>query len=166
MKRAHAAAGPLEREDLEKFICSLDEYQPAIPDELIRHHLSRAGFQTDDPRIERLISLATQKFIADIANDAICQSRLRAASGPAPRKAAAIREPKIVLTLDDLERALREYGVHLRKPPYFADSVDAGAPEVAVPPLNNVRPVVHNAAQNVRPAAKPVASKVAQAKQK
>jgi transcription initiation factor TFIID subunit 10 len=122
----------LDHDEMEKFIGSLTEYQPALPDALVRYYLSRAGFATDDVRIERLVALAAQKFLADVANDAIANSRLRADAAPAPhgaRAKAAARDPKITLTVDDLERALREYGVNLRKPPYFADSVTAGVPQ-------------------------------------
>lgn len=123
-------SGAMDREELEKFLASLSDYKPAIPDELVRHYLSRAGFTTDDVRIERFISLAAQKFLADIANDAIAHSRLRQNSAPASRKGnAAAKDTKVTLTVDDLERALREYGVVLKKPPYFADSVSAGAPD-------------------------------------
>lgn len=124
----------LDPEEVEKFIGSLSEYQPALPDELVRYHLSRAGFQTDDVRIVRLVALAAQKFVADVANDAVASSRLRAApTGGSTRSKAAARDSKVSLTVDDLERALRDYGVNLRKPPYFADSVSAGVHE-AVPP--------------------------------
>jgi transcription initiation factor TFIID subunit 10 len=124
----------LDQEEVERFISTLGDYQPALPDALVAHYLSRAGFATDDIRVQRLIALAAQKFLADVANVAIAYSRLRAGAAPAPhgaRAKAAAREPKVCLTVDDLERALREYGVHLRKPPYFADNVTAGMPEPA-----------------------------------
>ena len=117
----------LDRDELEKFLASLTDYKPAIPDQLVRYYLSRSGFTTDDVRIQRLISLAAQKFLADIANDAISHSRLRQNATASSRKSsAAAKDPKVTLTVDDLERALREYGVMLRKPPYFADSVTTG----------------------------------------
>lgn len=125
----------VEREELEKFLASLSDYQPALPDELVRHYLSRSGFTTDDVRVERFIALAAQKFLADIATDAISHARIRSTNSSAHRKSnAAAREAKVTLTVDDLERALREYGVSLKKPPYFADSVTAGAPEAGQVP--------------------------------
>lgn len=117
----------LDHEETDKFLASLTDYSPAIPDALVRYYLSRAGFTTDDVRLERLIAVAAQKFLADVANDAIAHSRLRVAGSAPTRKQA--KDPKVTLTVDDLERALREYGVMLRKPPYFADNVAAGAPE-------------------------------------
>lgn len=120
----------LDRDELEKFVASLGKQQCAIPDELVRHYLAHAGFVTKDVRLERLIALAAQKFLADIANDTIGHSRLRTQSIPSTKKKVPT-DTRIVLTIDDLERALREYGVPFRKPPYFADSVSAGAPDPA-----------------------------------
>ena len=121
----------LDCEEVEKFLTTLSSYRPAIPDELVRYYLSRAGFQTDDVRLERLISLAAQKFIAEIAHDAISHCRLRQGASTSQSKKGAPKDVKLTLTIDDLERALREYGVVLKKPPYFADNVNAGAPEPA-----------------------------------
>lgn len=115
-----------ERDELEKFVASLSSYNPALPDSLVRYHLSRAGFRTDDLCVQRLISLAAQKFLADIADEAINHSRMRQSHVPATRKTNAQAKERVVLTVDDLERALREYGVVLKKPPYFADTVGAG----------------------------------------
>ena len=126
----------LDRDEVEKFLCSLTDYKPAIPDELVRYYLARSGFVTEDVRLERLISLAAQKFVADVANDAISHSRLRQASSGAPKKGSA-KEMRVTLTVDDLERALREYGVVLRKPPYFADTVSAGVQDTAAQQKGN-----------------------------
>lgn len=126
----------MSSEELSAFLQSLSTYQPVIPDALMRHYLSHAGFKTDDVRVERLIAVAAQKFLADVSNDAISHARIRQSLQPAPKKASA-RDAKLTLTVDDLERALRDYGVDLCKPPYFADSVSAGAPDpVPAKPLH------------------------------
>ena len=54
-----------------------------IPDAVTHYYMTKAGLppppQTD-PRLARLLALATQKFIADVAADAYQYSRIRASS--------------------------------------------------------------------------------------
>jgi transcription initiation factor TFIID subunit 10 len=56
---------------LEEFMQNLAACQPVIPDPVAMHLMHKNGLNTDDPRIVRLISLATQKFISDITLDAM-----------------------------------------------------------------------------------------------
>ncbi|KAK8914185.1 hypothetical protein KSP39_PZI024271 [Platanthera zijinensis] len=42
-----------------------------IPDELVEHYLGRSGFQCPDLRLTRLVAVATQKFISEVASDAL-----------------------------------------------------------------------------------------------
>jgi transcription initiation factor TFIID subunit 10 len=54
-----------------------------IPDAVTNYYLTRAGLPPPphtDPRLARLLALATQKFIADIAADAYQYSRIRASN--------------------------------------------------------------------------------------
>lgn len=133
-----------DRDEVERFLATLADYQPTVPDALVSYYLSRSGFVTTDTRVIRLIGLAAQKFIADVGNDALAQARLRmAAEGATGRGGKAARgggaatglgvDTRMTLTTDDLEKALREYGVPLHKPPYYADSVTAGLPTDGAP---------------------------------
>ncbi|KAK5117248.1 hypothetical protein LTR62_005865 [Meristemomyces frigidus] len=65
---------------LREFLSKMDDYAPIIPDAVTDHYLTLAGLppppQTDR-RLARLLALATQKFIADIAADAYQYSRIR-----------------------------------------------------------------------------------------
>ncbi|RCK66204.1 Transcription initiation factor TFIID subunit 10 [Candida viswanathii] len=56
------------------------EFAPIIPDAVTDYYLAKNGFETSDVRIKRLLALATQKFISDIAQDAYEYSRIRSAS--------------------------------------------------------------------------------------
>ncbi|XP_028551188.1 transcription initiation factor TFIID subunit 10 isoform X2 [Dendrobium catenatum] len=85
---------------LTEFLSSLMDYTPTIPDELVEHYLGKSGFQCPDLRLH-------------------CKARL---SAPVKDKSKQPKEKRLVLTMDDLSRALREYGVNLKHPDYFADS--------------------------------------------
>ncbi|XP_029974414.1 transcription initiation factor TFIID subunit 10 [Salarias fasciatus] len=102
---------------LADFLMQLEEYTPTIPDAVTGYYLNRAGFEASDPRIIRLISLASQKFISDIANDALQYCKMKGtASGSSRNKA---KDKKYTLTMEDLSPALSEYGVNVKKPYYF-----------------------------------------------
>lgn len=68
---------------LKEFLNKMDDYAPIIPDACTHYYMTRAGLppppQTD-PRLARLLALATQKFVADIAADAYQYSRIRASN--------------------------------------------------------------------------------------
>lgn len=56
------------------------EFAPIIPDAVTDYYLSKNGFETSDIRIKRLLALATQKFVLDIAQDAYEYLRIRSSS--------------------------------------------------------------------------------------
>lgn len=56
------------------------EFAPIIPDAVTDYYLAKNGFETADIRVKRLLALATQKFISDIAQDAYEYSRIRSSS--------------------------------------------------------------------------------------
>ncbi|CAJ0827918.1 7106_t:CDS:2 [Entrophospora sp. SA101] len=92
-----------------------DKLEPLIPDSVTEYFLTRSGFSCDDDRIMRLMSIATQKFIADIATDAFQYCKIRQQS----RKNFGKQRNKTVLTLEDLSAALSEYGINVKKPDYY-----------------------------------------------
>ncbi|UYV75396.1 TAF10 [Cordylochernes scorpioides] len=99
---------------LADFFVQLETYNPTIPDAVTTHFLNSAGFETSDVRIVRLISLASQKFISDIANEALQSCKMKnigAAKKP--------KERQYTLTMDDLSSSLSEHGISVKKPFYF-----------------------------------------------
>ena len=117
----------------------MDKDPPTIPEAVVRFYLNRAGFDTQDPRLLRVVSLATHKFIADIAKDAMGHHQLRSKTargsagtgmGAGAGGSAEGASDKKVLRMDDLTKALHKYGVDVCKPGdlYVHDpGADAGA---------------------------------------
>lgn len=56
------------------------DFAPIIPDAVTDYYLAKNGFETADVRVKRLLALATQKFISDIAQDSYEYSRIRSSS--------------------------------------------------------------------------------------
>ncbi|KAK2882660.1 hypothetical protein FQN49_000134 [Arthroderma sp. PD_2] len=72
---------------LREFLGQMDEYAPIIPDAVTAHYLTVAGLPPPGPgpnhtppHLARLLALATQKFIADIAADSYQYSRIRSSN--------------------------------------------------------------------------------------
>ncbi|XP_078467434.1 transcription initiation factor TFIID subunit 10 isoform X1 [Lampetra fluviatilis] len=128
---------------LNDLLQNLEDYTPTVPDAVTGYYLNRAGFETTDPRIIRLISLAAQKFISDIANDALQHCRMKGTTSTTSRSKSKVRpltnpcmprmspplasltrpfvlqEKKCTLTMDDLIPALGDYNINVKKPCYF-----------------------------------------------
>ncbi|XP_021755594.1 transcription initiation factor TFIID subunit 10-like [Chenopodium quinoa] len=111
---------------LSEFLASLMDYTPTIPDELVEHYLAKSGFQCPDVRLIRLVAVATQKFISEVATDAFQHCKARQSSVVKDKRDKQQKEKRLVLTMEDLSRALREYGVNLKHQEYFADSPSTG----------------------------------------
>ena len=55
------------------------DFAPIIPDTVTDYYLAKNGFSTADTKIKRILALAAQKFVLDIAQDAYEYSRIRSA---------------------------------------------------------------------------------------
>ena len=110
------AAAPSAGAALTDVLAQLEEQQPTLPDAVTAHYLAEAGLDTDDPRLVRLIAIAAQKFVSDVAHDALQLYKMRQASLPSKNKA---KDKKYVLTLEDLSQALADHGIQVKKPAYF-----------------------------------------------
>ncbi|XP_009616050.1 transcription initiation factor TFIID subunit 10 isoform X1 [Nicotiana tomentosiformis] len=111
---------------LADFLASLMDYTPTIPDELVEHYLGKSGFQCPDVRLIRLVAVATQKFIADVATDALQHCKARQSAVVKDKRDKQQKDKRLILTMDDLSKSLREYGVNVKHQEYFADSPSAG----------------------------------------
>ncbi|TDG46087.1 hypothetical protein AWZ03_007536 [Drosophila navojoa] len=104
---------------LSDFMLQLEDYTPLLPDAVTSHYLNMGGFHADDKRIVRLISIATQKYMSDIIDDALQHSKARThmqnSNAPGGSKA---KDRKFTLTMEDLQPALADYGINVRKMDY------------------------------------------------
>ncbi|RHZ46728.1 putative TFIID and and SAGA complex TAF10 subunit [Aspergillus thermomutatus] len=83
-----AAVAPSKKEtSLREFLGKMDDYAPIIPDAVTAHYLTLAGLpppgngpNQTPPHLARLLALATQKFIGDIAADSYQYARIRASN--------------------------------------------------------------------------------------
>uniref|UniRef100_A0A1L8DGY8 Transcription initiation factor TFIID subunit 10 n=1 Tax=Nyssomyia neivai TaxID=330878 RepID=A0A1L8DGY8_9DIPT len=110
---------------LSDFLVQMEDYTPTIPDAVTSYYLNSSGFDTTDPRIIRLISIAVQKFIADVANDALQHCKTRSSNtssgghGSSSKNQKGSKDRKYNLTTEDLAPALNDYGITVRKAHYF-----------------------------------------------
>ncbi|XP_038698782.1 transcription initiation factor TFIID subunit 10-like [Tripterygium wilfordii] len=111
---------------LTEFLASLMDYTPTIPDELVEHYLGKSGFQYPDVRLIRLVAIATQKFVAEVASDALQQCKARQSSVVKDKRDKQLKDKRLILTTEDLSKALHEYGVNVKHQEYFADSPSTG----------------------------------------
>ncbi|KKK12340.1 hypothetical protein P175DRAFT_0498534 [Aspergillus ochraceoroseus IBT 24754] len=82
------STAPSKKEtSLREFLGKMDEFAPIIPDAVTAHYLTLAGLpppgngpNQTPPHLARLLALATQKFISDIAADSYQYARIRASN--------------------------------------------------------------------------------------
>ncbi|VEN37838.1 unnamed protein product [Callosobruchus maculatus] len=107
---------------LSDFLLQLEDYTPTIPDAVTCYYLRSSGFEPKDPRLVRLISIAAQKFISDIANDALQHCKMRttnSSSHSSSKSKQGTKDRRYCLTMEDLTPALAEFGITIKKPHYY-----------------------------------------------
>lgn len=103
-----------------------------VPDELTRNLLSKAGSDCKDTRTVRMISIAAQKFIDDVLEEAKTVQGTRSQAPITQQKDQGYilrdKDRRTVLLTEDLTKALQQYGLNLQKPPYHKN-VSKKAPQ-------------------------------------
>ncbi|XP_042231736.1 transcription initiation factor TFIID subunit 10-like [Homarus americanus] len=102
---------------LSDFLMQLEDYNPTIPDAVTAYYLNTSGFEAADGRLVRLISLAAQKFISDITNDALQHCKMRGSQQSSSKTKG--KDKRFTLTMEDLTPVLAEYGITVKKPHYY-----------------------------------------------
>ncbi len=119
-------------EILDEFCTKLQDINTTIPDPVIMHYMKQAGFISNDPKLVKIVSLASQKFISEIVNDCMQYNKLKTSTAKANGQTASAttsasigsqandkKQMANVLTLDDLTLVLQEHGINVKKPLYF-----------------------------------------------
>lgn len=107
---------PTNGQQLIDFLQYLNDYKTTLPDLVTRQILNNSGFNTTDPRILRLASITSQKFIANIANDALQHCKMRTANS---QNKKAPKDKRYTLLFDDLIPVLSDMGISIKKPQYY-----------------------------------------------
>jgi transcription initiation factor TFIID subunit 10 len=71
----------------------IGDFTPTIPPAVIEYYLTRSGVATKDERIIKLVALAAQKFVADVAVDALQHCKQRQAGAQTTKKQVRYRPP-------------------------------------------------------------------------
>jgi len=106
-----------------------------VPDELTRYIVQHSGIACSrstaedankektalDERTLRLFSLAGQKFLTDLIDEAcvVQQNRMQAPAKVQSQEGYYTKEKKAVLLTDDLAQAMKEFGLRLYRPSVF-----------------------------------------------
>eukprot|EP01134_Creolimax_fragrantissima_P006209 CFRG6209T1 len=106
-----------EQRELTQLLALMDDYVPTIPDAVTNYYLRSAGFDCPDEKVVRIVSMAAQKFIGELAAEALQKQKINQLS--ANNKAKKAQEKKHVLTMDDLSYVLAHQGIVVKKPMYF-----------------------------------------------
>ena len=93
-----------------------------VPDELTKNLLSRSGAVCNDDRTVRLVSLAAQKFLDDVIEDAKQRQSSRAQAPLAVQKAEGFarqqdkeKDKRVAILTEDLSGALQDVSMQMIK---------------------------------------------------
>ena len=94
----------------------LEQYGSTIPESVTKYYMQKSGVEVLDERMVKLISLATDHFLATTVREAKQMSLLKHTQrSRGYKRKADFATDESTLDLEDLERALQEQGVFLRK---------------------------------------------------
>ncbi len=76
-------------EILDEFCMKLEDINTTMPDQVINHYMKKAGFIVNDPKLVKIISIASQKFISEIVNDVMQHHKLKTKSASSQSASAS-----------------------------------------------------------------------------
>jgi len=112
-------------EEIATFLVGLDEYRPTVPESVSQYYAQKAGCSAEDPRVIKFLSMACDKYLCDIINDAKQFSQLRqrgvnsgTTKAATKRKAAALEasiQKTEIFEMEDLSRSLEQRNIYVRR---------------------------------------------------
>jgi hypothetical protein len=116
----------------------VEEYQPKVNShkvnnpyflkfdlELIERLMKEVGMKSSDERVYKMISIMAEAQLCKILNEVKQGTNIQSQKQ---------QEFKSTLTLDDLSKALEEFGVVVRRPPFLDDKAQGTVPSNSVNP--------------------------------
>ncbi|TNV85971.1 hypothetical protein FGO68_gene15618 [Halteria grandinella] len=94
-----------------KFIEDVEGYQPKFNMELIESLMREVGMQSSDERVYKMISIIAEAQLCKILNEVKTVNI----------QAQKPNDYKSHLSMEELARALEEFGIFLRRPPFLED---------------------------------------------
>ena len=110
---------PRKNEVVEDLQHRVEDYSSVISDSVTNSILQGVGVDNQTPEVTRLISLAAQKFISDIAYEALQHCKMRG-GGKDQKSKSSGRDRKYAMSAEDIVVALSDQGLTVKKPPYFS----------------------------------------------
>ena len=111
---------------LEQLLAYVSENEMTVPDELTRYLLRTVGVDLRDERALRIVSLAAQRFILTVLNDAyLLRKQMRDKSRVTAKQMKLMgisADDPVVLTTEDVSSVLRDSGVHIQQQMYYMDN--------------------------------------------
>ncbi|KAG0416879.1 Transcription initiation factor TFIID subunit 10 [Dictyocoela roeselum] len=104
-------------EKIEELKKELETFTSIIPDTVIDYFLEKSGSEISDPQAKKMIALLAQKFMTDVATSAFQYHKINQKAALKDKRFP--REKKPTLQMADLELALEEVGIDIKRPPYF-----------------------------------------------
>lgn len=90
-----------------------------IPDAVTDYYLAKSGFECDDVRVKRLLALATQRFISNVAEGAMHYYLMHSKGSESKDKKGLMKSKIKVLEMDDLSLSLTDHGINVKKQEYY-----------------------------------------------
>lgn len=107
----------MKEDEFNEFKKNLDEYTSLLPESIVDYFMEKAGVNTSDQSVKKLICLLAHKFVTDVAVSSFQYHKINQKAAQKDKRFA--KEKKPTFQLVDLEKALEEIGINISRPYYY-----------------------------------------------